>query len=104
MCENFIKLSSSSVESVNRTFSSSTHRSLTVGQVLIPANTCKSTTLYGGYTEVILNDGAQNPIYTGLMNETRTGFDGGSYGFEMLVPEDGFNSSVTEYFMYVEIG
>ncbi|MFH1133643.1 MAG: hypothetical protein V1735_04070 [Nanoarchaeota archaeon] len=98
-------------DSINRTFNSTTHRSFYVGEVLIGADTCRSTALYSNstaqadfYQEILLTDGPKM-IYTGLINGSQRDFTGNLSDFQIILPsyaQDGPVENLAYYF-YVEL-
>jgi len=99
-------------DNIDATFSSQTHKQFYVGSKNIDANKCKSlnTNVDGAaqtdsFKEVLLNDGT-NMVYTTILEEDVKGYNGESYDFQMIVPEDatpGYTGS-SAYYLYVEIG
>jgi hypothetical protein len=57
--------------------------------------------LYDGATEA----GGGNIIYASILEEDVAGYDGATYDFQMIVPENGLStfSSRTAYYLYVEL-
>jgi hypothetical protein len=57
------------------------------------------------FQEVLLHDGSAL-VYTAIISQDSTGFDGNTHDFQMLVGEDGHNgdSNPTPYYFYVELG
>lgn len=78
----------------------------------ILAGTCAATNTYVGGTktadfeEVILYDATNSDIiFTTILEEDVTGYDGNDYDFQMLIPENGSEtwSGSTAYYLYVEL-
>ena len=99
-------------DNITATFSDASHVGFYVGSTQFLDDACSHTvnTYVGGtstsaFEEVALYDGA-NVIYTGLLEQDATGFDGNSYDFQMIVPENGSAgfSGATAYYLYVELG
>ncbi len=58
------------------------------------------------FNETLLFDPVLNiTVYTALVNNDVTGFDGGTWDFEIIVPEDGWNSNedALTYYFYIEL-
>lgn len=102
----------SAEDNITATFSDTTHDLFWVGGVSITANTCPTLNTYvnnvtqdSSFEEMVLDDGS-NLVYATILEEDETGYDGESYDFQMIVPENGatgFNGA-TAYYLYVEIG
>jgi len=101
-------------DNLNVTFNltaGATHNPLWVGGVYLSANTCPTLNTYKSdaaqdvdFEEVALYD-RTNIVYATILEEDVTGFDGGKYDFQMIVPENGlpgFNGA-TAYYVYIEI-
>jgi hypothetical protein len=82
-----------------------------VAGTTISASTCFSTNTYVNnltqtttFEEVILHD-ESNIIFATILEEDSTGYDGGAYDFQMLIPENGADTwvSSTAYYLYVEL-
>ncbi len=104
--------SASDADSVSNTFSNSTyHPAFDVGSVSIGADQCYAMNPFdnGGaqtsaFYNVLLWQGT-NSVYTTLLNGSKTGFNGQSWDFELMVGEDGHgNSATTPYYFFVELG
>lgn len=99
-------------DNITATFSGSTHDAFYVGGVQITANSCPTLNTYVNnatqdvtFEEMSLYDGS-NIIYSTILEQDSTGYDGGSYDFQMIVPEKGIPgySGATAYYLYVELG
>lgn len=110
--QDWYNISTSAADGINETFNLTDHAEFTVGANTISANTCPSTYVFtdSGYQQtsfsnVLLTDNS-SLLFTTLLENDVTGFDSGSYDFELLVAEDGHGSeasATTEYFFWVEI-
>ncbi len=102
-------------DSINRTFSTATHKAFNVGPVEIDASTCYATTTYmndtavvlaedAAWQEVLLHDGT-NMIYTSFVEENTYGYRNGTTNdFQMILPDDAVSTNATiPYFFYVEL-
>ena len=111
------KMSHSNIaDNITRTFNrgiNGTHDQFFVGALAIAQNTCPTLNTYVGnstqdssFEEIALYESAGNNIvYASIMEPEVEGFDGNSYDFQMIVPENGalgFTSS-TAYYLYVEL-
>ncbi len=107
----------SSDDNITATFDDTTHSEFFVGNVNITVNTCPTLNTYQNnvtqdtvFEEVVLSDSTDfsaggNLIFATIMESDVTGFDGNSYDFQMIVPEngaDGFTGQ-TAYYLYVEL-
>ncbi|MFA5764433.1 MAG: hypothetical protein WC915_06515 [archaeon] len=99
-------------DNITQTFKESeTHDSFWVAGTNIGANTCPTLNTYIGnvsqdddFEEMALYDGT-SVIYATILENDLAGYDGQTYDFQMLVPENGSQSFVgaTAYYLYVEI-
>ena len=87
------------------------HPTFTVGMRTIDANSCPALNTYinnqtqsANFFEMALYDGI-NIIYSTIINQNTVGYNGSSYDFQMLVPENGNSTWVgsTAYYLYVEL-
>ena len=102
-------------DNLTATFNTSegaTHQAFYVGSVYIPANTCPTLNLYRNnasddnhWEEIALYDG-DYIVYASIIEDDEIGFDGNTYDFQMIVPENGLPSfqGATAYYLYLEIG
>ena len=94
----------------NMTFTPSANTAFTVGGVPIGANSACTTYTYvnnasqaADFEEVILFDNSTNTsVYTCLLELDTTGFDGGAYDFQIIVP-DNRTTAVETYYFYAEL-
>ena len=97
-------------DSIVNTFNEKSHLPFYAGLTEVTANSCNSTNLYvnsaesSDFEQVLLYDGS-NVIYTSLLEDSVTGFDGTQYDFQMILPEMGSTgwSSATAYYFYIEL-
>ena len=103
---------SSVSDSINSTFTYNGNAKtfVTAGNT-ITAGTCYATNTYVNnatqalrFEEVILSD-YTNIVFTTVLEQDQTGFDGNAYDFQMIVPENGNETftSKTAYYLYVEL-
>lgn len=101
-------------DNITATFNDTIHAEFYVGVTQFVADDCNHTVnTYNStgqseatlFEEVALYDGV-SVFYTGLLEEDATGFDGSSYDFQMIVPENGSAGfdSATPYYLYIELG
>lgn len=97
-----------SSEAVNNTFLNQSHPSFRTGRVNHTTNSCKSTNLLvSGATDptkfyqVVLADGANNTVYTALLQTDTPGFNGRPTDFQMLIPTR--KDVVEVYYYWVQI-
>ena len=104
----------SSNDNITATFSNASHAQFSVGGVDFAADACNNTVnTYinnassgtENFEEVALTD-ATNIVYATILEDDEEGYDGGSYDFQMIVPEIGLASfsGATAFYMYIEIG
>lgn len=107
-------MTGSTPDNINRTFNTTTHRPFYVGLQLIQNSTCPAISTYVNSTrqtvsesalfqEILLMDGSSRVVYTTLINQSSVGFNGQRYDFQMIVPENEFQSNPTTYYLYVEL-
>ncbi|MEM2121921.1 MAG: hypothetical protein QXU20_04665, partial [Candidatus Woesearchaeota archaeon] len=104
------------VDSINKTFNLTFTGDIYVGtNHITAASNCRQANLYvndawegtGIFKEILLYDIANNKtIYTAIIRKGyAVGYDGNTYNFELIVPEDGHfgDTATTTYYFYVEI-
>ncbi|MCD4771309.1 hypothetical protein K8R30_02730 [archaeon] len=84
-----------------------------VAGTTITTNTCSATNTYVNnvtdtkFEEVILYDSTNTDIvFATVLEADEQGYDGATYDFQMIVPENGneTNTGTTAYYIYVELG
>lgn len=92
---------------VNATFVKDANAEMSVGDVLISANsTCAAWTYVNSsaqsslFQELILTDGTST-VYATFVEQNSTGFDGSKHDFQMIVP-DAYDRSTSTYYFYAE--
>lgn len=96
------------IDAVNQTFIQKNHPTFKTGNVQHTSNSCPSTNTFTAsgqdlnkYYQVLLVDGANNTVYTSIIEHNATSFNNKKNDFQMLVPS---RPSITEnYFYWVEI-
>jgi hypothetical protein len=114
--QSMIGMSQSQVDSINRTFATYSHRSITIGPTLTISNsTCKSIATYindsaqvvnetAHFQELLLHDNTTGSlVYTTFIENQHQGFDNINYDFQLLVAENESSTIPFTYFFYVEI-
>jgi len=103
-------------DNITATFDNFTHASFWVGSVSIAANTCPTARTYvndvpqtevGMFEEMAIYETVSNyTLYATIIEENAQGYDGDTYDFQMILPENGSAAwtSSTAYYLYVEIG
>lgn len=94
------------------------HDAFVVAGVSITADTCPTLNTYvnsasqdASFEEMALTDSTNfsaskgTIVYVTIMENDVTGFDGATYDFQMIVPDDGSDgfTGVTPYYVYVEL-
>ncbi len=109
-----IGFSASSDDTVNKTFSGTTHKSTIVAGNTISNSTCRAIATYvsdsaqassesASFQELLLYD-TSNIVYATLLENDAVGYDGTStYDFQMIVP-DNETTANTLYYFYAELG
>jgi hypothetical protein len=99
-------------DNISSTFVNVSHSQFYAAGINIPADTCPTLNTYvnnnsqdTSFEEMVLADGDGDIVFTTIIENAATGFDGNNYDFQMIVPENGSASwsSATPYYMYVEL-
>ncbi len=112
--EGALNISASSVDSINRTFNLSVHRTFYVGTTRVANSTCRAIATYvnssqqvvsenADFQEVLLQDGAGTLILAALIDPDTQGYDLALYDFQMIVPEDEYASVPHTYYFWLEL-
>jgi hypothetical protein len=99
-------------DNITKTFIPGDHRQFFVGAVNISKDSCRTlntfdnTGVQNTYFEEVALITETNIVYATIINQGSTGYNGTTYDFQMIVPEDGTPgyTSSTAYYLYVEIG
>jgi hypothetical protein len=110
-------MTSASVDSINKTFNYTTHKSFLVGTKNITNSSCRSTATYindarqsitesAYFQEILLKDDiTSNLVYTTIIENHQAGYNGVStFDFQLLVAENESSSTPLLYYFYVELG
>ena len=111
--ETALNIGATDKDGINETFNKTSAATFYVGTSNITAGTClyaqflyenDAPAVNNYFEEVLLHDGTYM-VYTGLINQDKTGFDSAAHDFQMMVAEDGHNgdTTVTQYYFYVEL-
>ncbi len=113
--ENTALAHSSAQDNITATFSRAAlanHSAFVVSGTTISANSCNGTlntyvsdaSQNTDFEEVVLYDSA-NIVYATILESDATGYDGSTYDFQMLVPDNGSATwtSKIAYYLYVEL-
>lgn len=109
--ENLAMFHNSSADNITKTFQYGTHDSFWVAGTNLVASTCPTLNTYIGnvsqdsdFEEMALYD-ATSIIYATILENDLAGYDGQTYDFQMLVPENGSQgfTGATAYYLYVEL-
>lgn len=108
--EDSLNFSSGNEDSIINTFNKKSHAAFYAGLTSLPADSCNSTNLYvngdasSDFEELLLYDGSYI-VYTSLLENRITGFDGNEYDFQMILPDSGLEGSQAPetYYFYVEL-
>ncbi len=99
-------------DTINTTFQTGTHDLFYVAGTPFSANECPTLNTFvsdgtqdDDFEEMALYDGT-SIIYATILEPGLVGYDGNTYDFQMLVPENGSQgfSGSTAYYLYVELG
>jgi len=111
--QQFLSMNDTSVDSINKTFNTTTHKSFYVGTTQIANSTCRNIATYindtkqsvsetSKFQEVLLSDSV-NMVYAVILEDNVLGFDTSRYDFQLIVPEDDTKTTPTTYYFYAEI-
>lgn len=109
-----LNINSSSVDSINRTFNTTTHKQFYAASNLITNSSCNAISTYVNGTsqssgesnifqEILLQDTLDHLIYTTILEDSILGFDNNYYDFQMIVAEDETAETPTPYYFYLEL-
>lgn len=106
--ETALGISSTDPDRINTTYDSNSHPSLTIGEVS-GITGCNSTNAYintgldaTSFYQILLTDTDGDAVYTTLINDSTTGFDGAAHDFQLLVGESDGAGTTAMYF-YIEL-
>jgi len=113
--QDFNNMTGTDADSINQTFSGSTHTSFYVGATPVANSTCRAIATYvndtpqaanesNPFQEILLEDADANLLYVTLIEDAVAGFDTQPYDFQMIVAESDVKSQPTTYYFFTEIG
>jgi len=92
------------------TAASNSETFMAAGLTQITPTTCYSLNTYvnnassSEFEEVVLATAASEIVYATILEDDETGYDGGEYDFQMIVPESANKAKgATAYYLYVEL-
>ena len=101
-----LAISNSSADSINRTYTNTTHPNFIIGTRTMSG--CRST-LTDSETEsqsvfwnVLLNADSDTVVYTAIIDDSTIGFNGTEYDFQLLVPANK-TTGQANYQIYIEL-
>lgn len=104
-------LEQSGEDNITATFSGLNSQTFVVAGTPITAASCSAINTYvnnasqsSSFEEVILYD-SSNLVFATILEADATGYDGNTYDFQMIVPENGNETwtGATAYYLYVEL-
>ncbi|MBN1793063.1 hypothetical protein JW826_05255 [Candidatus Woesearchaeota archaeon] len=105
--DTFLGMTATDADSVYNTYGSPTHGGFSVAGTTITADTCNSTNAYVNsalnaayFSQVLLADGNNVPVFGTLLNSSATAFNGAQVDFQLLT---GVPGTGTLYF-FIELG
>jgi hypothetical protein len=109
-----MNMSLTSPDTINKTFNNTIHKTFYVGTTRISNSTCRAIATYVNGTaqtpsensvfqEILLKDGSSNLIYTTLVNASTLGYNNQRYDFQMILAENEYQATPTNYYLYVEL-
>ena len=107
-----LNMSATDADCINKTFNSTAHTPTYVASQLL--SNCSMTSTYvnsasqgqnasASFQEFLIQDTNANLVYVSIINSSRTGYNGKTYDFQMLVADSNIQAAHTYYF-YVELG
>ena len=113
--EEFLNITTSAVDSLNKTFNNTIHTSFWIGSTQITNSSCRAIATYvnnqaqaasetADFQEILLDD-TSNFVYATILEQDQAGYDSGkTFDFQMILAEDEYASTPTTYYFYAEIG
>jgi hypothetical protein len=112
--DTYMNMSMISPDTINKTFNNSVHKTFFVGTNRIQNSTCRAVATYVNgvaqtssenavFQEILLKDGSSNLIYTTLVNSSTIGYNNQRYDFQMILAENEYQATPTNYYLYVEL-
>lgn len=112
--DGFLNINSTTIDSINSTFNTSTHKQFYAAAKRIDQGTCPAiSTFVNGtaqsngannkFQEILLQDIRGSLLYTTVIESQISGFDNSKYDFQMIVAEDETKTTATPYYFYMEL-
>jgi hypothetical protein len=122
--ENYFNMTYDDGDGIDETFDTSNHITFAVGDITIPASTCRNIFTYvddaaqsDKFLEVLLQDQYGEIVFATIIedddqgnNTDVIGYDGNTHDFQIIVAEDGTswsggsrNTDTTPYYFYVDL-
>ncbi|MEM4260237.1 MAG: hypothetical protein QXG00_03300 [Candidatus Woesearchaeota archaeon] len=112
--EAVLGLDTTAVDSINRTFNTSVHKSFYVAGNNITNSSCRaiSTNVNNSaqsfseealFQEVLLSDGF-NLVYASILESKVVGYNNQTFDFQMIVADTETSETITSYYFYIELG
>ena len=96
---------------MSRTYNDTSHPDFLVGTKNMTG--CPSTYAFvnnsaqtNDYAQILLADGANQTVYTTIIDHGQTGYDGAQHDFQLLVGQNGHQGgpATTTYYFFTELG
>ena len=111
--QSHLNITSTHVDSINRTFINTVHRGFMVGGTTISNSTCRAIATYvngtsqalaenASFQEILLDD-TQRLVYVTLLEQDRQGYNNAPFDFQMIVAESEYAASPSPYYFWVEL-
>lgn len=112
--DSYMNMSIAGPDTINKTFNNTVHKTFFVGTTKIQNSTCRAIATYVNgapqtpsenavFQEILLKDASSNLIYTTLVNSSTIGYNNQRYDFQMILAENEYNPTPTNYYLYVEL-
>jgi hypothetical protein len=109
----FLGMPLANIDTINKTFNGTIHKTFVVGSRSITNSTCPSIALninntaqspseQASFQEIALYDGSSN-VYSATIENNLYGFDNQTYDFQMIVPDSYAETTATTYYFWVEL-
>ena len=101
------------VETINKTFNGTTHKTFTVAGVTITNSTCpsiftnvnstsQSSSESALFQEILLDD-EDDLVFVTIMEQDETGYNNQTYDFQFIIPDTYSSATQTTYYFWAEI-
>lgn len=110
----YLNISNTTADSINATFNETVHQGFYVGTQPISNSSCRSLVTYvngskqaisesAPFQEILLEDQDNKLVYATILETDTLGFNNRTFDFQMIVPEDQFETVGTPYYFWAEI-